>query len=287
MNLSEVIVVDDGSSDGSKELLRASFPAVRCLIGDGTLLWTGAIVEGMKEALREGAEFIFWLNHDCRPDAGSFERLSETAVGQSAACVSAWCHISDFPACPVNPGFRSFSPIPTDELEAGHPVHVDALNGNFVCFRAEAIRRVGLPDAQKFPHYGDGPYTIRFSRAGLPVLVDPRAGAALGYEVERRMSPFWRVAISSKPVKEWVAYYFANFRSLFHWRYRWNETVAFRGWLAPLVYGKNEVFVFFQILQASLWRLVASVEARRRACIAAHERHWPRAKLEQELAAVK
>ena len=49
-----VVVVDDGSRDGTAETLRKECSGVVVLRGDGNLWWSGAINEGVREGYRDG-----------------------------------------------------------------------------------------------------------------------------------------------------------------------------------------------------------------------------------------
>ncbi|MEL6945455.1 MAG: glycosyltransferase, partial [Bacteroidota bacterium] len=68
-----VIVVDDGSTDGTYEEIYESYPTVILLKGDGNLWWTGAIRMGMEYAYKQDADYIIWLNDDTLPLAGSIQ----------------------------------------------------------------------------------------------------------------------------------------------------------------------------------------------------------------------
>jgi len=167
----DVIVVDDGSTDGTTAAVRTEFPAVIILAGDGNLWWTGAIARGMKEALTRGAEFIFWLNDDCTPAPGALARLHKIAAGRSAF-VGGTCVIPGSDVV-VYGGLRrrgfAFDLLP---LRPGVVESCDALSGNLVCFPAGLARHIGLPDAEHLPQtIGDIDYALRASQRGWPVLV--------------------------------------------------------------------------------------------------------------------
>ena len=59
-----IIVVDDGSEDGTDEMLATEFPEVIVLHGDGNLFWTAAINMGIRHALALGAEYVLTINND-------------------------------------------------------------------------------------------------------------------------------------------------------------------------------------------------------------------------------
>lgn len=59
-----IIIIDDGSTDGTKEMLATKFPEVIVLAGDGNLFWTAAINMGIRHALKAGADYVMTLNND-------------------------------------------------------------------------------------------------------------------------------------------------------------------------------------------------------------------------------
>ena len=60
----KTIIVDDGSTDGTKQMLESEFPEVIVLSGDGNLWWTKSINMGIRHALSLGADYIMTLNND-------------------------------------------------------------------------------------------------------------------------------------------------------------------------------------------------------------------------------
>jgi glycosyltransferase involved in cell wall biosynthesis len=280
--LAALILVDDGSTDGTTAFVAGKYPQVHLVHGDGNLWWGGGMKLGMENALDQGAELIFWLNHDCFPVRGAIEKLATILEDPSVGCVSGWCRIKGYPDYPVNPGFASFRSLTI--TGSSELVQADGVNGNFVGFRADAVRSVGLPDAERFPHYGDGVYTIRFSRSGYKVLVCTKARADLEFELERRLSPFWRVATSRGGLGEWLSYYYCSRRSLYNIANRYQQTRWLRGaWRARLYSSMMTVSVGLEVALGLISRYVIGVKTARTMCVEKHKKIWPEEKLRREL----
>jgi len=71
----DVLVVDNGSTDGSVEKLRANFPAVQVLPLPENRMFAGGNNAGLKVALERGADAIMLLNNDTEADPSLYDKL--------------------------------------------------------------------------------------------------------------------------------------------------------------------------------------------------------------------
>lgn len=192
----EVFVVDNGSSDGSVERLRAVHGT------DGRLV----VVEngenlGFTRAnnialTRAKGDFALLLNPDCLveqealrrvlvtierfPDAGMAGCLIRNEDGsEQAGCrrsiPTPWrtlvrvLHLDKL--FPNHRRFRNF--VLTREPLPDQPVYVEAISGAFMLVRREALKQVGLMDEGYFLHCDDLDWCMRFQKAGWRILFVP------------------------------------------------------------------------------------------------------------------
>lgn len=234
-----LLVIDDGSTDGTAEDILAAYPQAEVVRGDGTLWWTGAIGLGMRRALDAGAEAVFWLNDDCHPHPGALKRLLASALQED--------HITA--AQPLTTvgvifsGFRkTWRGLQSVTCDPASHKDVDACNGNCVCVPRRVVERIGYPDHDAFPQYhGDTDYTLRATRAGIRCVIIGEATCTsetpASVQIESWLlseTPFlthWRRFSSVKS-----AYYFPAF-----FRFTWRHWGGWGGALFCFPYVKLAV----------------------------------------------
>lgn len=164
-----VVIVDDGSTDGTADAIRTRYPEVIVLPGNGDLWWTGAMARGMQYAYDQGAEYFFWLNDDCLPIENALSQMESFMRQQANTLVSASFYTAEATAPVRVSGFRGRQGMLAN---AGEVVEVDGVSGWCVGIPRAVFSKIGPPNAWKFPHYaGDSMYTLTATRAGFRAYI--------------------------------------------------------------------------------------------------------------------
>lgn len=198
----QVLIVDDGSTDGTEEAIRSQFPEVEILKGDGNLWWTGAIAQGMKHAYERGAEYLVWLNDDCQPAPDTIRSLVQFCQEHPGAIAGAQGVERDQPEQIAFGGkVKTWKGFRFLQVSPGKVQECDLLSGNLVCLPRAVVQAIGYPDPQITPHYGgDSLFLIRAKKAGFRIFVDARY-PVLNSPGESRLYPTnWLIA-EGEPLK--------------------------------------------------------------------------------------
>ncbi|MBO0949723.1 glycosyltransferase family 2 protein [Fibrella forsythiae] len=235
------IVVDDGSTDGTSEMIRQEFPNAIVLRGDGNLWWTEATNVGIRKAQElVGAtigkdDFLLTLNDDTEVKPDYLQTLLDTE----------WAH---YPCVVGSPSVDIDEPEKLEfagtkmnlVLAGGHhiaddygrsysklvnhaaAIETDSLPGRGTLIPMEVFQKVGLYDSVRFAHYmADVEFSVRAQKAGYPLWVSTKSVVgehvkATGIFLQQR--PGWADFVKSftsirSPTNLTVRYHFAMVHS--------------------------------------------------------------------------
>jgi GT2 family glycosyltransferase len=173
----QVVVVDNGSSDGSVEQLRATFSDVDVVAISENRGYAEGVNVGIRHALALGAEWVLLVNNDAEVAPGAITKLV-AAAGSTIGLVTP--RIDALPSGRLwHAGARTsrLTLLPYElgpaELAKGRTLCVDYATGCVLLIHRQVFERIGLFDERYFMYYEDLGFSTRARAAGFPILVVP------------------------------------------------------------------------------------------------------------------
>lgn len=182
--MTEVVVADNGSTDGSVEWVRETFPQVRIIRFDTNLGFAG----GYNKAIEQTeSRYTVLLNSDVETTPGWLAPLydymeSDPDCGGVQPKILSWHNRDRFEYAGAAGGMldrnvfpycrgRLFDTVERDEGQYdGTPVRVAWASGAALMVRTEVYRKVGGLDPEFFAHMEEIDLCVRMSGAGYKVM---------------------------------------------------------------------------------------------------------------------
>jgi GT2 family glycosyltransferase len=215
----KIVLMDDGSSDGTGAAVAAEFPEVTVLRGSGDLFWNRGMLAAWSEAVKTQQDFFLWLNDDLAMNPTALGEMLDHHARMRAVhgekivivgkTVSPSTQAVTYGGFCVNEGISklSFRRMRDDEPVAR------TMNGNLVLLPARARDDIGLLSERYTHTFGDIDYGLRATEAGYKILQAPNPVGFQEYNVEykRKISTLsranWRFILlhpKGLPWREWL-----------------------------------------------------------------------------------
>jgi len=215
----EVVIVDNGSTDGSVDAFRAQHPRFKLIETGANLGFTGGNNIGIRYALDHGADYIMLLNNDTVVAPDLLDPMVQAMEADPAIGVTGpMIYYYDSPETIWSAGggidwSRGVTwMIGIDEEDKGQfglsPRPVDFVTGCAILARRAVWEKVGLLDDKFFMYYEETEWCVRARRAGFQIVHIPTA------MVWHKISPAQRAASIL------TYYYMTRNRLLFLYRTR-------------------------------------------------------------------
>lgn len=230
----QILVVDNGSSDGSIEYVQNVFPTVQILSSQTNLGFAAGNNLGIRQMLQQGVDYILLLNNDTVVDEQCVSYLVRTAEGDpSYGALNPKIYYFDPPDRLWYAGgaFSLWKGVTehwgrkkSDTGRYDRTRAVTFLTGCALFLRSSVLRQVGLLDEQLVSYAEDADLCFRVRRAGHQLGYVPTArvwhkegfsalkhqGQAFRYHLYVRNS-LWVLTRYAHPIQLFVAYPYCAF----------------------------------------------------------------------------
>jgi GT2 family glycosyltransferase len=191
----QLLLIDDGSTDGTAEMVQACIPSTVVLRGSGDWWWAGSLQQGLnwlKASGVKGQAVVLFINDDVRFAPDYLERAISIMAGKQHTLL-----LSQFGKSGDGRGMETgvtadFSRLSFEIASAPERINCLSTRGLFAYW--EDIRAIGDFHPRLLPHYlSDYEYTIRAYRKGFKCettaeLLIELNSEATGYRVIKETS---------------------------------------------------------------------------------------------------
>ena len=184
--LSDVLVVDNGSIDGSVKAIRELYPQVTLIENEENLGFAAGNNVGLFHVLEAGADYALLLNNDTEVDPLFLQHLVQVSEADPSIGVAGpLIYYHHDPEVIWSAGGRidwrrgSTHMLGLNERDIDQfgrePREVDFVSGCAMLVRRKVLEQVGLLDERFYLYYEEVEWCVRILRAGYKIVQVPEA----------------------------------------------------------------------------------------------------------------
>jgi hypothetical protein len=220
----EIVVVDNGSVDGSVELIEQKYPKIQLIKESYNHGFAGGVNIGIKYAMKQGADTIGLINNDAVAEKDWVKHLVSAMKDEKSAGIITSklmrmdkIHIDstgDFYTVWGMPFPRGRNKKAEDNFKKRE--FIFGASGGASLYRVKMLEEIGLFDEAFFAYFEDVDISFRAQLAGWKVLYEPNAVAYHHISAtSSKLGSFSRY----HTIKNFHLLYLKNMPGILYWKY--------------------------------------------------------------------
>ncbi len=173
-----VIIVDDGSTDGTSQMIEKDFPEIILLKEDGDLWWAEATNIGIRYAMEQGATYVMTLNDDTIPEPDYIEKMTDWSTRNPNALLGAFAIDAESNKATYGGEILNWKTGKFENVLGNIPkskqnglYKVNTFPGRGLLIPVDVFNNIGLYDSKNFPQtIADLDFTARADSAGYEIF---------------------------------------------------------------------------------------------------------------------
>ena len=194
VNQIDVFLTDDGSTDGTSEMITKEFPTVHLINGDGKQFWSRGMYLSWKEALKGCYDFYLWLNDDIILYSNFMDELFNSLEKAGRNAIVSGLIENEEKTEIIYGGYNKQKKMVQPSIM---PSSITYMNGNVVLVPKAVVNTIGIIDPVYHHDLGDVDYGLRAMKAGFNVVATCNP-VAYGYKNSYCRVREWNSSLSGR-----------------------------------------------------------------------------------------